>query len=162
MRINVSHLVKAPIGARDVVHLDTEAVTLDDDLALFFLRGDVSLTRTTDGLLAEGHLETALDIECARCLTLFTLPLTIELEDLTFALPQVSPKVSEYRISDSGWVNLVPALREQVLLNMPLNPLCRADCRGLCSQCGKDLNLGPCDCSDEDIDPRLAKLRDLL
>jgi uncharacterized protein len=162
MRINVSHLVRAPIGARDVVHLDIGAVTLSDDLALQYLRGDITLTRSTDSLLAEGRLNAALEVECSRCLTLFTLPLTFELQDLTFALPSASPKVSEYRISENGWINLKLSMREQVLLNMPLSPLCREECRGFCSQCGQDLNIGPCDCEEQDIDPRLAVLRDLL
>jgi uncharacterized protein len=162
MRFNVSHLVKAPVGARDVVHLGLGAVTLGDDLVLHYLRGDISLTRSTDGLMAEGQLDTALDGECGRCLTSFSLSLTIQLDDLTFALPQASPKVSEYRVSEHGWIDGTLALREQILLNIPLSPLCRPDCRGLCSQCGQDLNEGMCDCPDQTIDPRFAVLRDLL
>lgn len=162
MRFNVSHLVKAPIGARDVIHLDLGPVTLGDDLVLHYLRGDISFTRTTDGLLAEGLLETALDSECTRCLAPFSSPLTIQLDDLTFALPQAPSRTSEYRIAENGWVNATLALREQVLLNIPLNAICRPDCRGLCSQCGQDLNTGTCDCKEQTIDPRLEILRDLL
>jgi uncharacterized protein len=162
MRFNVSHLLKAPLGAKDVVHLDIEAVTLGDDLVLHYLRGDIRFTRTADGLMAEGQLETELDGECVRCLASIPLPLTVQLDDLIFALPQASPGVSEYRISESGWINGKAALREQILLNIPLSSLCRPDCRGLCSQCGQDLNTGTCDCHEQAIDPRLAVLRDLL
>jgi uncharacterized protein len=162
MRLNVSHLLKAPIGAKDVVHLDIGAVTLGEDLVLHYLRGDILFTRTADGLMAEGRLETELDGECVRCLASFPLPLTVQLDDLIFALPQASPRVSEYRIPESGWINATSALREQILLNIPLSSLCRPDCRGLCSQCGQDLNIGTCDCHEQTIDPRLAVLRDLL
>jgi uncharacterized protein len=162
MRFNVSHLVKAPIGARDVVHLDVGAVTLGGDLVLHYLRGDISFTRTTDGLLAEGQLDTRLGVECVRCLTEFSLPLTVQLDDLVFALPQAPSKVSEYRVSEHGWVNTALALREQILLSIPLFLLCRPDCKGFCSQCGQDLNSGTCDCEQQTIDPRLAVLRDLL
>lgn len=162
MRFNVSHLVKAPIGARDVVHIDVEAVTLGGDLVLRFLRGDVSLTRTADGLMAEGQLDTLLDVECSRCLTSFALSFIVQLDDLTFALPQVPSRVSEYRISEHGWIDTTLALREQILLSIPLITLCRPDCQGLCGQCGQDLNTGSCDCREETIDPRLAVLRDLL
>jgi len=162
MRFNVSHLVKAPIGVRDVVRLDIGAVSLGDDLVLHYLRGDISLTRTSDGLLAEGTLDLALEGECVRCLASFSFPLAVQLDDLVFALPQASPKVSEYRISEHGWINMASALREQVVLNIPFSMLCRPDCRGFCSQCGQDLNTGTCDCEEQSIDPRLAILRDLL
>jgi uncharacterized protein len=162
MRFNVSHLVKSPIGARDVVHLDAGAVTLGGDLDLHFLRGDISLTRTTDGLMAEGQLKTSLDADCVRCLTSFSPPFTVQLDDLMFALPQVPSSVSEYRISEHGWIDTALALREQIMLSIPLAALCRPDCRGLCSQCGQDLNEGSCDCKEQAIDPRLAVLRDLL
>jgi uncharacterized protein len=162
MRFNVSHLVKAPIGARDSVHLDVGTVTLGGDLALHYLRGDISLTRTTDGLLVEGLLDTALDGECVRCLEALSFPLMVQLDDLIFALPQASSKVSEYRILEYGWIDATLALREQILLNIPQSLLCRPDCRGLCSQCGQDLNNGTCDCEEQTIDPRLDVLRDLL
>jgi uncharacterized protein len=162
MRFNVSHLVKAPIGTRDVVHLDMGAVTLGDDLVLQYLRGEVSLTRITDGLMAEGQLDTAFDSECVRCLESFSLPLTVQIDDLTFALPQAPSKVSEYRISEHGWIYADEALREQIVLNVPLGVPCRPDCRGLCSQCGQNLNDGTCDCEEQTTDPRFEALRDLL
>jgi uncharacterized protein len=162
MRFNVSHLVKAPVGARDVVHLDVGAVTLSDDLVLRHMRGDISFTRTTDGLLAEGQLDVALDAECVRCLSLFPLSLQVQLDDLTFALPQSSGVDIEYRVAENGWVDTALALREQVLLSFPLISLCRPDCAGLCSECGQDLNSTTCDCETQTIDPRLAALRDLL
>jgi uncharacterized protein len=162
MHFNVSRLVKAPIGTRDVVHLDKDAVALGGDLFLYYLRGDIWLTRSTDGLLAEAQLETALDGECVRCLVPFVLPLIVQFDDLTFALPHASSKDCQYRISEDGGVEMGLALREQILLDIPLRALCRPDCRGLCSQCGQDLNNGTCDCREQEGDPRLAVLRDLL
>jgi uncharacterized protein len=162
MRFNVSHLVKAPISVRDVVNLDLGPVTLGDDTDLHYLRGDISLTRTTDGVLAEGLLDTALNVECVRCLASFSLPLTVQLDDLMFALPQAPTQASEYRISEHGWIDATLALREQILLNIPLKAFCRPDCNGLCNYCGQDLNSGTCDCEEQTIDPRFAVLRDLL
>lgn len=162
MRFNVSHLVKAPIGTRDEVRLNTGTITLADDLVLHYLRGDISLTRSTDGLLAEGQLETALDSECARCLVSFSLPLTMQLDDLIFALPHASRSNYQYHITGDGWIHADLALREQILLSVPLRPLCHPDCRGLCNQCGQDLGSGTCNCEKQTGDPRLAVLRDLL
>ncbi|NIV30868.1 MAG: DUF177 domain-containing protein, partial [Anaerolineae bacterium] len=53
-------------------------------------------------------------------------------------------------------------LREQAWLAIPMKPLCRADCKGLCPQCGATLNLESCACETERIDPRLELLKDLL
>jgi uncharacterized protein len=164
MRFNVSHLVKAPIGVRDVIHLDVGPLTLGDDLFLHHLQGDIWLTRTTDGLLAEGRLDVSLDAECIRCLALFPLPLQVILDDLTFALPQASSEGDGdgFRISENGQLDTMPALREQIMLSIPPYSQCRSDCRGLCSQCGQDLNSAACDCEAGIIDPRLTALRDLL
>ena len=162
MRFNVSHLVKAPIGAHDVVHLDVGEIALGDDLVVQQLRGDINLTRTSRGLMAEGQLDVSLDGECVRCLASFPLPLKVQLDDLTFVLPQTSSEGNDYRISEHGWVDTTLALREQILLHIPLGATCRPDCRGLCSQCGQDLNAGTCDCEIQSVDPRLSVLRDLL
>jgi uncharacterized protein len=54
-----------------------------------------------------------------------------------------------------------PLVEEQLLLELPMKPLCRPDCLGLCPRCGTDRNSDPCDCRDE-ADERLAKLKSLL
>ena len=58
-------------------------------------------------------------------------------------------------------IDVSPMLRERLMLALPTLPLCRDDCRGLCSQCGGDLNAGPCDCVSVADDPRFAVLRNL-
>jgi uncharacterized protein len=162
MRFNVSHLVQAPLMTRDAVHLEVDEATLGDDLLVHHMRGEITFTRTSRGLLAEGLVDVSLDGECARCLTTFPLPLEIQLDDLRFALPQTPAEGDEYRTSEHGWVDMTQALREQILLNIPLSAFCRPDCHGLCDQCGQDLNVGTCDCDTQSIDPRLEALRGLL
>ena len=61
MRFDVSHLVNAPIGTQSMVHLDVETVALGDDLDLHYVRGKIIFSRSTDCLLAEGQLDTALE-----------------------------------------------------------------------------------------------------
>jgi len=65
-------------------------------------------------------------------------------------------------VSDDGWLDLTPLLREQAWVALPMKPLCRPDCKGLCPQCGANLNLESCTCESVKIDPRLALLKDLL
>jgi uncharacterized protein len=65
-------------------------------------------------------------------------------------------------VGDDGWLDLGPLLREQAWVDIPMKPLCRPDCQGLCPQCGADLNHESCECDRTEIDPRLAILRDLI
>jgi len=55
-------------------------------------------------------------------------------------------------------VDLRPLLVEQIQLNVPMKPLCRADCAGICPICGANRNAGPCDCATEEVDPRWKAL----
>jgi uncharacterized protein len=74
------------------------------------------------------------------------------------------PPVDEddvFFIDDHHLVDLTEAVRQQVLLDIPMVTLCNEDCAGLCPQCGKDLNPGPCECEPE-VDTRLSVLSKLL
>jgi uncharacterized protein len=62
---------------------------------------------------------------------------------------------------EEGRINTDHLLRENVLLGLPVQPVCREDCRGLCSRCGANLNLGSCGCQEPHLDPRFTILRKL-
>ncbi len=83
----------------------------------------------------------------------------IEVEEL-YAYPE--PEGAEFSIADDGILDLAPLLRDEVLIADAQGVVCRPDCRGLCPDCGVNLNHDPSHTHDEDIDPRLAKLKDLL
>ncbi len=59
-------------------------------------------------------------------------------------------------------IQLDDVVLENLLVSLPIKVLCQEGCRGLCPQCGKDLNVGECDCTIDDINPRMAKLGQLL
>ena len=161
IRYNVSLLVKAPIGARMTLTVEEGRRPLGSDLTVEYLRGTVRLTRTDRRLLAQGRIQTEMAAECVRCLEPFQLPLEVRFEELFTFFPS-NPTDKTYHVGEDGYLNLEPPLQEQVLLTTPMQTLCRPDCRGLCSQCGQNLNQGTCDCSDSTDDPRLAALRTLL
>jgi uncharacterized protein len=151
-------MLRPEVGAAMDLAVD-EAHQVLGDLQVDFIRGTLRLTRTNRRILVKGVLQAAVDTECVRCLTPFQLALKFQLEEL-FALSAAADPV--YYVDDGGWLNLKQPLREQILLAMPIQVLCRPDCKGLCSQCGANLNEGPCGCDTEDIDPRLAALKALL
>lgn len=167
IRFDVSALTQARLGAAFTLDVDAGPQCLTDGLdeqalEVDFLRGTVQVTRVQGGVLVQGALGSQLRLECVRCLESFTLPITLELEE-TFRLAGTSPKPDMlYSVSDGGWMDLTPLLREQGWLSIPMKPLCTPDCDGLCAQCGANLNLEPCECESARGDPRLAVLEELL
>lgn len=161
LRFDVSALIKARIGTSLTLDVDTGLQNLTD-LEVDFLHGTVRVTRVQRGVFAQGAVESRMGLECVRCLEPFALPVTLELEE-TYRLSGAGPRAdAPYVVSEGGWLDLSPALREQAWLAIPMKPLCSPDCRGLCPQCGANLNLAPCACEKASIDPRLALLEELL
>lgn len=162
MRYKVTALSRAEVGAQLNLDIDEPKRQLGHDLIVDFIRGQLLLTRTDQHILVSGTLATTINAECVRCLDSFCLPLRIQLEEL-FALNPGPPVADpQYVVAPDGTIDLTYPLREQVLVAQPLKPVCRPDCKGLCVNCGKNLNEGLCDCTDESADPRLAALKALL
>ena len=160
IRFDVSALVEARPGSALTLGVDTGPQCLTD-LEVGFLRGTVGVTRVEDGLLVQGAVESQLRVACVRCLESFDLPVTLELEE-TFRLPGSGPKPDlPDAVTSNGWLDLAPLLRELGWLEIPLKPICSAECAGLCPQCGANLNQQSCDCSRKNSDPRWDGLRRL-
>lgn len=165
MEINVSQQLKAPVGNVREYEVDDKADFLGNGLPVK-VKGQVKLTRTNRGILVQGNLQTEVPIDCSRCLKNFNVPLNVIIEDEYFPIIDVNSgtpleipdEPGSFIIDDHHILDLREAVRQNALLAIPMKPLCREDCAGLCQQCGKDLNEGPCGCSRESIDPRWAKL----
>jgi len=135
------------------------------------LRGRVKFLRTSDGILVTGHLQTEVNLPCRRCLTPVVVPVAVDLEeqfrpsiDLITGqnVPLQAGDEAATRTDAHHMLDLTEVVRQNLLLTVPMSPLCSAQCRGLCPGCGANLNEGPCSCQREEGDPRLAALRDLL
>ena len=161
LRFDASPLVGAQLGASLVLDVETGPRTLID-LQVESLRGVLQVTRIQGSLLLQGTIQAELHLECVRCLDPFDLPVTLELED-TYTLPGVAPESKDsLTVGDDGTLDLTPLLREQAWLAIPMKALCSEDCRGICPNCGANLNKKRCKCSTEHIDPRLSALKELL
>ncbi|HEV2401235.1 MAG TPA: DUF177 domain-containing protein [Candidatus Sulfotelmatobacter sp.] len=116
-----------------------------------------------------GKLSTQLELQCARCLEPVPQDIKREFELLYRPLGadagrdelSVTDAEAEIGYYQGDGLLLEDVLREQVLLALPLKVTCREDCRGLCPQCGKNLNQEQCSCSTELEDPRWAALKDV-
>jgi uncharacterized protein len=156
--VNISDLVDKP-GARRRERVEgrlAEAVTVVDST----LRTeepvvvDALLEWVSDGLLATGTVEGAWEGPCRRCLAPLQGTLRADVQELFESRPRDG---ESYRLGHDR-VDLEPLARESLVLDLPLAPLCRADCRGLCPTCGADRNLGDCACPPAEPDARWAAL----
>jgi uncharacterized protein len=117
----------------------------------------------------KGELSTSLEVACARCLEPVMQDLKREF-DLLYrprgsdaGREELSVTSAEAEISyyEGDGLLLEDVLREQVLLAVPLKAICRQDCKGLCPECGANLNVTTCSCSEPTEDPRWSALKDL-
>lgn len=118
---------------------------------------EVRLEGVGDGVLATGVAGVRLRGECARCLTEIEADAEIDLQEL-FLFPGTDPDDDEASRVEGELIDLEPVLRDAAVLDLPFNPLCRADCAGLCPTCGADLNDDPDHGHDQTTDPRWAGL----
>jgi uncharacterized protein len=161
LRLNVGFLLHQGIGTSREFDFDLPAVALSEDVDLAFLRGALKLSRISQGLYLQGRLETQVSLECDRCLTGLEHPLQIEPEELLHYPPQPGgdPLLA---VPETGILDLKPLLREYFLVGIPMHPLCRPDCKGLCPECGGNRNEIACEHPATEVDARLAGLKSLL
>lgn len=174
MKLNVNDIDELPkrldftepteILNRDLVHGDVCDFEFEDGV-------NVQLTyqRTGDDLIFLGRVEGHVVGHCARCLEPYPFDLLSEFSQVMVPRPAVESLQQEdldpndddaISYYEGDEVDLSPVVREQLILALPTKPLCSEECKGLCSQCGANLNEGPCDCRPVG-DPRLAALRNL-
>lgn len=161
LRLNVGFLLKRNAGYIREIPFDNPGTLIIEDISVENLRGSLCLTRTPQGVLVQGELAVDVITDCVRCLSPFNLHFTVSFSDL-FAYPASKDVDVFYAIDEGGFLDLRPIMRDESMLAVPMHALCRPDCKGLCSECGENLNEGACDCEGDTIDPRLAPLRALL
>jgi uncharacterized protein len=159
--LNVGFIVHETIGYVRDIPFDLPEVDLPPDLTLSRLRGTARVTRTPQGLLLQLRMEAGLQSECGRCLTEFIQMLRIDSTEL-YAFNKSGSTESGLLVPENGKIDLAPLIREEMVLAIPINPLCRPDCKGLCPECGEDLNEHPHTHEELPVDPRLAALNVLL
>lgn len=115
------------------------------------------MTRAPQGLVAHGRLEASTPTECVRCLTPYGQALGVEFDDL-FVYPPSKASEGLLAVPETGILDLGPLAREYFVLDFPIRPLCRPNCRGLCPDCGANWNETACPHAQARPDPRLAAL----
>lgn len=149
---------------RNQIDLDRTWARVVDDVKF---RGNIS--RNSAQVEIEGALTAILEIDCTRCLTPTKREIDVPFR-VAFVGKEMFPDARDLQLEggdldtdilEGNELDLKDVAREQVLLNLPEQAVCREGCRGLCPACGKDLNEGLCSCGEQDIDPRWSALKEL-
>jgi DUF177 domain-containing protein len=130
---------------------------------------DIQVSKDRDRYRLVGTVSTELELACGRCLEPFRLPVNGSF-DVRY-LPQAENtgderEIEEDDLTDAFYrdetIDLGQLMDEQFYLALPMKPLCRTDCKGLCPNCGTNLNEAACECQVRWVDPRLAGLKSLM
>lgn len=170
MIVNVAPLLRQPIGAQADYHIAEHPIDPRGENSGLLEAGAVSIdadivaTHTNPGAYLEGTADASLDATCSRCLIPIEAPVHADFAEQYYARFGVMSGESlgeaptdAKTIGSDFKVDLTPLLREELFLAAPFAPLCGPDCRGLCAECGDDLNQRPHQ-HEHAVDARLAKL----
>ena len=154
VQYNVSTLVQEPVGSVRRCSVDGD-VRIDGERR--HVRGEATFLRTQDGVLVTAELASVESEQCSRCLGDVTIPVEMTISEEYIATvdantgaalkPPVDPEA--FRVDEKHALNLEEAVRQSWAGALPMQPLCRQDCQGLCSRCGQDLNAAGCSCPPE-------------
>jgi uncharacterized protein len=172
--VNVAQLLHAPVGTTRSYPLDDHEPGLTEELGLRTpIVGTLKLTRTNFGIVADVTYTVDVEQECGRCLDPARSTIRSEVSEeflpsvnIATGLPEhVDPDLEASRVNANHELDVTDVIRQDILVQQPLQPLCRPDCPGLCQSCGSELQAGACACA-EDGEPsnseQLGRLGELL
>jgi len=189
LQINIDQVLEEGLELHETIGTELlSEVLADEDSEIGFhvtapSRLDAKLSKVSGGVLVEGKMDLHAGASCKRCLTetrqTFPVEFTLNL------IPRNARKFgddedgegedrgkgerggsfdledADEELFDGKTIDLDPIVREQVLLALPMDVVCKDDCKGLCPMCGQNLNEKQCGCESKFVDPRFAALKDI-
>lgn len=160
-RLNVGFIIHEDVGSIHEFPFEYEKIKAGEDLELRYFWGLIFISRTPQGLLVTGNLNAETTLECVRCLKSFSHKMGWSMTEL-YAFNEKSVSDSELIVPEDAQIDLEPIIREYALLEVPINPICKPDCKGLCQVCGQDLNITDCGHHTVLDETAFSELRNLL
>ncbi|MEW6382203.1 MAG: DUF177 domain-containing protein [bacterium] len=167
MKINIKDIVGERtnlVFTVPVAHFD---ISPDEAVLRKDIQVNVKIEKIRKEILIRGTINTQLELECSRCLNHFLYPVA---ENFQTIFQPFSPRTLDEEIElakedldiefyQDDIIDLTEIVRDQILLSIPMIPVCEPACQGLCPQCGQNLNQARCQCVTETVDPRWQKLQ---
>jgi len=161
MRVDISNIVKSNGASMDLeFHEGLDGMeTISEDHVFGNNFEFIGKLANTDGILRlTGRLKAEYSTVCYRCLKPLNGVLDLPIGEI-FEKHRGRDDDEVYVYADDS-LDIDKPLRDNIILSLPMKRLCSEECKGLCPKCGKDLNLGECNCGDDDADPRMKSLND--
>ena len=133
--------------------------------------GDVFVEKAGLDVFVRGHLAAVLRLDCSRCLEHVAYPLDVDFRHtlrpcdkrgMTSKEQELHAEDLEFGYYEGDLVELNPIIEEQIVLSVPMKPLCRDDCKGLCPRCGFNLNESSCGCPRTDTGSPFDRLKEIV
>lgn len=149
----------------------SEKIESDTDLKILSpVQALIRIDKKNSEIFLKGTLSVTLQQQCSRCLKIFDTEMKIDIDTLYRPSKEIDVEEHYELKSDeletafykNDEIDINDLLKEQILLNLPMKPLCSEQCKGLCPKCGTDLNITQCKCEVSEVDERLAVLKQLL
>lgn len=160
MIVNVSKIIKVPDSIMEL-SFEEKIDFIESSFGKIKLLKPIHFTgkMVNDGkaLYLNGFLSTVLELYCDRCTKPVETSLSINIEE-KFSSESIDEE-EIHKVNSGSEIDLTPMFIDAILLNIPMKTVCDTQCKGLCPQCGQNLNEGTCDCKDSNIDPRFTVLR---
>jgi uncharacterized protein len=175
VKIVVDHIKDAPLALHIDVPVETFPLLADmqSDKSCSItgnIQGDITVTREYDNVRVTGRVTAPLALSCSRCLTDFTsfvdTNFTIFFRKEAAIAPSAEDELElgEMDLLSSAYsgdeIDLTHEIEEQIAMEIPLKPLCSDSCKGLCHECGTDLNTSSCSCSKKTVSLAFSALKD--
>lgn len=170
MKLDLSEIAQH-IGMHATQEIDEPCFAQDEELECVSpVKGKLDVTNTGSLLLIRGKVHTDVRLSCGRCLTDIVVPVEGEIDeqfrlvhlgDAIFAVPEDEEETGGTLVNNNV-LDLSELIRQNLLVGIPIQPLCTPDCRGLCPTCGQNLNAGQCACPAETIESPFQALAGLL
>jgi len=147
-----------------------ETIESDAVKLLSPVRGNLSIRKVDSELIIQGDITAKAELECGRCLNAYSVEIEVPVNVIYHPFEEMKTE-GKYEVKedelDMGFYagdefDLQGLLKEQIVLNIPMKPLCKETCKGICLKCGADLNVKKCNCDLKTVDSRLEILKELL
>lgn len=149
----------------------TEKISSDESITIASpVKASLKINKKGAEVIITGTAKGTVELQCSRCLKTFGMDIESRIDVVYHPASEIN-KEEHYELKgdelDTGFykndiLDIDDLLREQLVLNVPMKPLCSEDCKGLCPRCGVNLNVTQCNCAVSEIDSRLAVLKQLL
>jgi uncharacterized protein len=164
MKVNISGILKnidSSIKINDSLSIPLISYKGEDIIVKSPIGVDARIMNSGDYMLIKGNIKADFVLKCSRCLEKFDYVLETDFEE-KISNKHVDENDEEIIYFEGDSIDITDIIINNILLSLPMKHVCREDCKGLCPHCGKNVNMHDCDCFQEDLDPRLEVLKNLL